>query len=431
MASPASAGAGDTQVGATVGRWFGSHRLVNPWTIAAAIFAISRLAAYGGGMWGTKQFAALNPTLSSGGVAEMVLRWDAGLYVLLAINGYTWDPSFNAPVTSAFFPLYPFLIAALSTVLRWFTPGFDWGNSFHGSYVAAGLIISAICFYFILVLLVKLLAPRIGLAGASLVALGMAVLPTSFYLTALYTEGLFLMLVLLVFVLAHSRLPAKWLCVGLVGMLAALTRSAGVLLLAAMVLEYLRQRGWQWRKIRADILFLGLIPAGTAVYMAFLWWRFGDPWWVTKIQSVPPWSRHGGDPWTTYTNAVNMWWVSVTGGYPQGLDPILNTSQGSRLWHELDLALPLIMLAGAAVAWKKLYASEWVWLTFSIIFPLSTGSTQSMSRFVLTMWPGLVGLGMLGRLGKWGKWVAIPLLLASMALMAWCSAKFSMGKWVA
>jgi hypothetical protein len=405
----------------------GSSRLVNPWTIAAAIFVFSRLVAYGGGLWGAKQYADLNPTLSAGGIADTVLRWDAGIYVSMAINGYTWDATYNAPVTAAFFPLYPFLMAALSTVLRWFTPGFDWGHAYHGSYVAAGLLISAICCYFILVFLVKMLAPRIGLTGASLVAVGMAVLPTSFYLTALYTEGLFVMLVLLAFVLAHSRLPAKWLCIGLAGMLAALTRSAGLLLLAAMLLEYLRQRGWRWREIRSDIMFLGLIPAGTAVYAAFLWWRFGDPFWLTRIQSVPPWSRNGGYFWESYYNALVTWWTSFSGGFGQW-DPLIHTGGGSRLWWELDLALPLIMLIGAWVGRKKLFASEWAWLVPSIIFPLSTGSTQSMSRFVLTMWPGLVWLGVVRR---WGRWVAIPVLLASLALMAWCSAQFSSIKWIA
>ena len=419
-------------------RWVsGSTRWVNPWTLAAAIFALSRLVAYGGGLWGAKQLAETNPALSAGGVADMALKWDGGLYTLIAINGYAWDPTYNAPITTAFFPLYSFLVAALSAVLRWLTPGFDWGNAYHGSYVAAGLIISAVCFYFILVLLMKLLSPRVGLVGAALVAVGLAVLPTSYYLTGLYTESLFLVLALLAFVVAHSRLPAKWLCAGLVGMLAALTRSAGVLLLAAMLVDYLAQRGWQWRKIRPDVLFLGLIPAGTAVYMAFLWWRFGDPLLVSKIQSMPPWNRHYGYFWDAYLNGWRILWISSTTGFPPGQDPILNDGQGSRLWYVLDLALPAVMLVGAWVARKKVLASEWVWLVLNIIFPLSTGSTQSMSRFSLMLWPGLIWLGSVGgwekwgALGRWGRWLVVPLLLLSLALMAWLSAKFSMGKWVA
>jgi hypothetical protein len=396
--------------------------------MAAPIVALSWFVSYASGLWGADRLAVLNPALGGGGVADMALKWDGAIYVSMAANGYVWDYTYNAPITTAFFPLYPFLIAALSGALRWIAPGSDWGDASQGSYVVAGLVLSAVCFYLGLVLLIRLLAPRTGLPGAALVAVGLALLPTSFFLTGLYTESLFLVLVLLAFTLARSQLQAKWLCAGIVGMMAALTRSAGVLLLAVLLVEYLAQRGWQWRKIRADVLFLGLIPAGTALYMAFLWWRFGDPFLVSKIQSVAPWARHGGLFWESYYNGLVTWWTSITGGFGPGLDPILNVGQGRRLWFALDLALPAILLVGAWVARKKLFASEWTWLLLGIVFPLSTGSTQSLSRFSLMLWPGLVWLGAAGR---WGKWVAIPLLLASLALMAWCSAEFAMGKWVA
>lgn len=406
----------------------GSGWLANPWTIAASIFAVSRALAYAGGLYGARYLAETNPAVSAGGVADMVLKWDAGLYTSIAINGYTWDPTYNAPVTVAFFPLYPLLISIVSGLLRLIAPGFDWWHAYHGSYVAAGLLISALCFYFILVLLIKLLQPRVGLRGASLIAVGMAAVPTSFFLTEIYTESLFIMLVLLAFVFARSELTAKWLWAGLVGMLAALTRSAGLLLLPALLIDYLSQHGWQWRRIRAEILLLGLVPVGTGLYMAFLWWRFGDPLWAVRIQSVPPWSRSTPlPPWETYYEHLRVFWRSIRGGFGPGLDPLLNTGQGRRIWFALDLLLPAIMVAGAWWARKKVLASEWVWLALSIIFPLSTGSTQSMSRFALTFWPGLLWLG---TVGKWGRFVAIPLLLASMLLMAWLSAEFSMGRWV-
>lgn len=403
-------------------------RWVNPWTISGAIFLISRLVAYGAGMYGARKLAEANPALSAGGIADMVLKWDGGLYTLIAINGYEWNSDMNAPIMVAFFPLYPFLQALVSGVLRFIAPGFDWWNGYHGSYVAAGMLISAVCFYFVLVLLINLLRPRLGLRSAGFVALGLAALPTSFFLTGLYTESLFILLVLLSFTLARTDSRNRWLCAGLVGMLAALTRSAGLLLLPALLIEYLSQHGWQWRKVRADILLLALVPAGTGLYMAFLWWRFGDPLWVSKIQSVPPWTRTSLPPWETYYNSLRILWTNLTDGFPPaGMDPIFNNGQGRRIWFIVDLLMPVIMVAGAWVARKKVLASEWVWLLLSIVFPLSTGSTQSMARFALTFWPGLIWLGTVGRFGRL---VAILLMLASMLLMARFSAEFSMGKWV-
>ena len=49
------------------------------------------------------------------------------------------------------------------------------------------------------------------------------------------------------FLLNHRR----WLAAGVVGLLAALTRSTGVVLAVPLVLFYLQAVDWQWRRIRA------------------------------------------------------------------------------------------------------------------------------------------------------------------------------------
>ena len=85
------------------------------------------------------------------------------------------------------------------------TLGWDWGNAEFGRYVAAGLLISNISFLIALVLLIRLLAPRLGRRGAAAVALTLASLPLSFFFSAMYTEGLFLMLVLAAVVTSGSK----------------------------------------------------------------------------------------------------------------------------------------------------------------------------------------------------------------------------------
>lgn len=404
-------------------RWF-----TNTWAIASAIFIVTRLAALLGGYLGANRLINEDPTQAPvGWAAIMALKWDGGFYVTIAQHGYTFDPTGASPSTTAFLPLYPFLIKVVAAVLRGITPGFDWGNPSYGSYVAAGLIVSNVCFFVALVLLIKLLTPRLGLWGASLAALGLAVMPTAFYFSGIYTEGLFTMLVLATFSLARSDWRWKWLCVGLVGALAVLTRTVGLVLAPAMLVEYMAQRDWNWRRARPDVLLLGFMPFGLVLLMASHWLTLGEPLAFLKAQNLGPWQH----PFTLFTqpylNHLSALWKSMMGQYPPGQDPITSVGAGSRLYEFLNLGLPLIFVLGALAVRKKVQLSEWLWLLLGIIFPLSAGTTWSLNRFVLPLWPGVIWVGALPR--KW-RWMLLPLLLASLALMGWCAAKQASGRWV-
>ena len=121
--------------------------------------------------------------------------WDSAHYATIAQQHYTYDPAAPGGSNVAFAPLFPFLIWLLSFVLSTVTFGWDWGNAQWGTTVASGLLISNVSFYVALVLLIKLLTPRLGVRRAGLVALMLASLPLSFFFSAMYTEGLFLLLV--------------------------------------------------------------------------------------------------------------------------------------------------------------------------------------------------------------------------------------------
>ncbi|MDQ3931153.1 MAG: hypothetical protein M3328_18665, partial [Chloroflexota bacterium] len=230
--------------------------IANPWATAALIFVSTRLFALAGGYAGASRLVREQPEYSGGWLAEMSLMWDAAHYATIARDFYSFDPAAPAGSSVAFAPLYPFLIDLLSGVLRWITSGWDWGNAEYGAIIMAGLLISNAGFFVALGLLIKWLKPRLGGPGAAVVALAMASLPTAFFFSAIYTESLFLALALGAFVLARSEWRWKWLCVGLLGMLATLARFAGIVLLPVLAIDYLSQRGWRWRKVGPDLLWL-------------------------------------------------------------------------------------------------------------------------------------------------------------------------------
>jgi hypothetical protein len=403
-----------------------ARALASDWWAAGLIFALTRLVALAGAYSGVTYITSVEPERNKGWLAELALMWDAAWYAGIAEGSYQYDPESAGGTNVAFAPLYPFLVRLLSDVLRAVTFGWDFGHPRWGSLIAAGLLISNVAFYFALVLLVRWLSGRLGRSGALTVALAVASLPTAFFFSAMYTEGLFLFLVLGAFTLGRLNGPVPWLRAGLAGMLATLTRFAGLLAFPALVVDYMARRGWSLRRVRADVLWLALVPAGLALYAGFLWWRFGSPFVFSESQ-LKGWNHQGSFFVLTYWESLSQLWQSLTGAFAPGQDPVLYYGQGSRLYLVLDLALPVLFLLGAVAARRLLLASEWVWLVLGIVYPLSTNITFSMARYVLPLWPGLIWLGALPPRARPLAWVWIG---ASLLLLAWCSRIYGSARWI-
>lgn len=400
--------------------------IANEWAAAGLIFLVTRLIALVGMLSGFVGLVAAEPERNKGWLIELALMWDGAWYGGIALDHYAYSPTAEGGTNVAFAPLYPFLIRALSEVLRFSTFGWNWGHPTWGSLVVAGLLISNISFFFALVFLQKLLIPRLGRMGAALVALGLAALPLAFFFSAFYTEGLFLMLVLAALLVARSDWRAKWLCAGLLGMLATLDRFAGALLLPVLLVEYMSQIGWRPRKLRPDVLWTGLVGVGVAIYLGFLWWRFGTPF-ALNDSMLKGWNHKASFFPETYRQGTVMLVNSLTGAVPPSEDMVLHWGRGSRLFMMLDLATPLVLAVGAFLARKKLLASEWTWLVLGIIYPLSTNITLSVARYMLPLWPGLIWLGTLKR-GH--RWIGVLVIGASLALLFWCSRIYGRAGWI-
>lgn len=401
--------------------------LASEWLTAALIFLFTRALALAGAYVGIVRLIHAEPARNKGWAAELGLMWDAAWYVTTAQNGYHWQPSAEGGTNVAFPPLFPAMISVLSHVLGWLTFGWDWGNREVGSWVAAGALISNTSFFVALALLIRLLSPRLGRPGAAFVALALAALPLAFFFSAIYTEGPFLMLVLGSLLVARSDWSHKWIAAGAVGLLASLLKFGGLLVFPLLLVEYLSQTGWRPRRIRLDIVWAGLVPLGLALYMGFLWLRFGNPLAFTDSE-YKGWGHQASWFWGTYwDDAVMRLWNSLTGALRPEDDWVLLHGSGNRLYAILDVVTPPLMLAGGILARKKLLASEWVWLGLGILYPLSSGTSNSLARYMLPLWPGLIWLGMLGP--RW-RWLQVAWILGSLGLLVWCSSIYGNGKWI-
>ena len=155
-------------------------------------------------------------------LAAPFARWDSVWYLTIARHGYTPGPS------PAFFPLYPLLVAAVGSA----GPGL----------LVGGVLVSVAAMLVALRLLWRLTDLELGAAApgvADLAVLVVALGPMAFFFSAVYSESVFLALTLGAFLAARQE---HWVRAGLLGGLAAATRSSGLVVVVGLLLLWLEQR---------------------------------------------------------------------------------------------------------------------------------------------------------------------------------------------
>src|SRR5436305_1479522 len=124
---------------------------------------------------------------------NMWSRWDAGWYLGIAQNGYTFGS--GEPANVGFFPLYPYLVRATHWILP--LPG-DIG------WLALGIILSNAALIVALSYLYQLILLDSEQPIAARAVLYLCLFPTTLFLSAFYTESLFLALVVASFYYART-----------------------------------------------------------------------------------------------------------------------------------------------------------------------------------------------------------------------------------
>src|SRR3989440_4919947 len=143
-------------------------------------------------------------------------HWDGFNYVRIAQFGY------QSVYDLAFFPLFPALIWTIGHLLG------NW------SYLFVGTVISNLALLGALFVIYQLAVESLGEQVARRTLLYLCIFPTAFFFFAPYNESLFLLLTASTFLAMRQQ---RWWLAGLLGLLAALTRSAGILLVIPYMVE--------------------------------------------------------------------------------------------------------------------------------------------------------------------------------------------------
>jgi hypothetical protein len=309
------------------------------------------------------------------GFLEVWNQWDAGHYVTIALTGY--NPETENP---AFFPLYPLLIRYLEPVLP-------------GGGTSAALIISHAACLAALTVLYRLVEDLHGGPLARRTVFYLMAFPFSFFLVAPYNESVFLL-----FTLASLYCMRKgyWWTAAMWGALASGTRQAGVLLALAFAYEYLRQRNWNPRLIRADVLAALFIPTGMVAFMIYSWQAFGDALKFVHVQVV--WGREPTVPWQGMVRAVEEIQKASVDGY---------IFQPTVVQNVIDLSAALlgILMMGLATVgrWRLgaqsgyLVAFGWATLLLVLVSPIGLSvPLHGVPRYVIELIPAFIVLARMG-----------------------------------
>lgn len=368
------------------------------------------------------------------GVADVLVSpmrlWDGLWYQLIADKGYQFSPW-----NSAFWPLFPWTMRALGDLPGMSTP-------------LAGYLVANVSFFVALVLLYKLVALDFDEGTARRTLWALALFPTALFFTAVYTESPFLMLLVGSLYAARRK---EWWIAGLVGALAALTRSYGVFLVLPLAVLFLQDRGFYLRRWLPTGIAVGLPVIGPLTFSWYLDRIWGDPWAWKNVQYQ--WNRYSARPWDTLrwafsqsprnleiarthpgfdTDGARWDWLHQLWDHPSwGLvtsqpwrDRVANSDT-----LELICTLFFIGLAVVGLARLPLYLSIYLWpgLVVPLFQPSSVHALMSMPRFGLTLFPLFVVIALLLKGKPWLSW---PLALGSTALLVLLTIQFSTWYWV-
>ncbi len=270
-------------------------------------------------------------------------NFDGVHYLRIAKDGYTYQ------YTQVFFPLYPILIKLVSFITS-------------GNYLIAALIISNISFLVALMIFYKLVVKIYNPKVALWAIIFLLTFPTSFYFGAVYTEGLFFLMIISSFYLANQN--KNWQS-ALVGLFASATRLVG-LFLGILLLPN--------KKSKFRPIFL-LIPFGLIGYMIYLQYKFNNALYFLTAQSAFGQSRETAK--IVLLPQVFYRWINQ-----------LLTTHGLVFVNsafELSTAILTLILLSIGIKTTK---KEWVIFSLiAIIVPTLTGSLGSMPRYVLIAFP--------------------------------------------
>jgi Gpi18-like mannosyltransferase len=322
-------------------------------------------------------------------------RWDSAHYINIAENGYAGAIENGEHIFLVFYPLYPWLMKAISVVIK--------------DIRLCGMLISVVSYAVGSVFFYKITKKEFDSKAAENALIMISIFPFAFFFGSIATEALFFAVTAAFFYYLGKH---EWNWVAFWGFLACLTKVQGILLAFAVLIElFYYKRGislikqHKWKSFIRRIIYPGCIAAtmllGIVIYLLVNYIVEGDPFRFMYYQKAH-WNNELCPIWKTIgyikQNALSSWF----------------TSMGMSIW------IPeLLLFAGylAAIVYGSVRKIRPMYLIYLIAFFLLTYSSTwliSGGRYTLSALPVFMLAGdWLSRHEKW----KMPVMLLSAMLM--------------
>lgn len=363
-----------------------------------------------------------NPNIWMERLVRSWTRWDGGFYTTIAGEGYT-PAAHPGDAHIAFFPLYPHLIRAVAVI-------FAFGNTRYDALNISAIVISSLATLALFVGLYRLVRLDHDEETSRLSVVYLAAFPMSFFLLAVYTESLFMALAVWAF---WAALRNHWLLAGGLAALAVLSKNQGVLLAAALGVEYLYQIRFNPKRLDWRIFSFVLPLLALAGWMGINLLTFGDPLHYVKA-AQDSFARFFA--WPTYTLRLateHFFNQRSTGSflpanYDSGydLDSILYDYPITLAFGVMGLvALILTGLRRFRLSYMAFFA---LCLAQPLFSPNRVSILASLPRYLLIIFPVFLLLALAGRRWPFFNYLYLGLCLPLLGIFL---ARYALNYWVA
>jgi len=288
-------------------------------------------------------------------LANLPARWDAYWYLDVAAHGYSWVETTPLQQNPVFFPVYPLLIRMVGASTGW---PLAW----------AGVAISLAAFAAAARTMYRVASIELGEAAARRAVLLMTAYPFAIYYGAVYTESVFVFLLLSAW-LAHRE--RRLLAAAAWGVLLGATRPNGFIVCAAFAWLALEQSTGLPRAARLRALVAAATPlVGLLAFSVYLAWAVGAPM-----------------AWFTGQFA----WGSLSSGMATAFDPrwgpALPFRPSDAMVHAANVAAVLFAIGAVLPILRRFGTAHALLVGLSVLPPLAAHGILSMGRFTSVLFP--------------------------------------------
>jgi len=326
---------------------------------------------------------------------NLFFKWDSQWYMSIVEKGYFYIPGKESSV--GFFPLYPMLVKVFSMIFR---------NPKLTGFIISNIALLSAAIYFYKLVIFDFEDTKV----ASKTVFYMLISPLSFFFSIFYTEGLFLFLTISAFYYARKK---QWLIASILGFFVSLTRAPGIFIIVPLLIEYFavdfKSFKIDFKKIKKDILYLLLIPAGLFTFMFYSYVKFNDALAYFHAQYFhaqrAPVQRGFVFVFATLKSALY---------YPLFFNIIFIGS--------VILALILILY----LIYAKVRISYIVYSSLLLFLYLSLGALEGIPRYISVLFPIYLGMALLANRSKFLEYF---FSLSSIMLLTLFTILFVNGYW--